>query len=427
MRASRLGAAIPRVTRPRDATRPRRTSLLPSAPGPFPRIHTLVRTGSLFHARRAIWLKHSHRHNRGLFTEAVPAWLMPPGIFFGLLLGLWTWKCFWIIVMQDKLLYLSWLPPFSRSEQISDYASACLPVRWTEHTIRSLDGTKLTVCQGYIPATSNHAREKQMVKKNPVIICYFQGNGGSTPLRLPLLSQVLKALATDTTSINPETSYVVVALSYRGYWTSSGRASQSGLEADAQAFLEWVAETFSPCQVVLWGHSLGSAVAAHSLVHRLSQQNGDIARTNTMNESLAPIRGLIMEAPISNIKGMLISLYPQKWLPYRYMWPFSWNNWCNFTNLERLASRSKRGDIARQSTVPRTMDRKNPPILILSAEKDEVIPPEVAEQLEYQGLSLDLNLRRQDIAGAMHTEIPFKLEGRNALVRFISSTTRQSQ
>ncbi|KAJ6150707.1 hypothetical protein N7470_007301 [Penicillium chermesinum] len=195
------------------------------------------------------------------------------------------------------------------------------------------------------------------------------------------------------------------------------RATQSGIEADAQAFLMHVSERFSPCQIVLWGHSLGAAVAASALLERLSQN-----ATHAREEDRAPIRGLIMEAPISNIKDMLISLYPQKWLPYRYLWPFSWNSWCNYTNLERLAAlRSQKVDQSRG--VPQTADCRVPPILILSPENDEVIPPTVAEQLEHQGKSLGLDVRRQNIRGAMHTEVPTKPEGKKALVEFIIRTT----
>ncbi|KAJ5248592.1 hypothetical protein N7468_000043 [Penicillium chermesinum] len=344
-----------------------------------------------------------NRFSRPLFTESLPPFLIPPAIFVGLLLSLWTWKCMWIIIMQNKLLYLSWLPPFSRSDKISEYESECRPVLWSEHTIRSLDNTKLALCQGYIPATPGHS--------------------SATPGQWWIDTSSITPAITGFESIRrcphfpDETSYTVAALSYRGYWTSSGRATQSGIEADAQAFLMHVSERFSPCQIVLWGHSLGAAVAASALLERLSQN-----ATHAREEDRAPIRGLIMEAPISNIKDMLISLYPQKWLPYRYLWPFSWNSWCNYTNLERLAAlRSQKVDQSRG--VPQTADCRVPPILILSPENDEVIPPTVAEQLEHQGKSLGLDVRRQNIRGAMHTEVPTKPEGKKALVEFIIRTT----
>ncbi|OQE17339.1 hypothetical protein PENSTE_c021G09859 [Penicillium steckii] len=370
------------------------------------------------------------RSSRTFFTETIPPVLLPPAIFTGLLLGLWTWKCFWIIVMQNKLLYLSWLPPFSRSDKISDYMSECKPVQWEEKRIKSLDGTELAICEGRISTTTNKERVSIRPKKKSVVICYFQGNGGSTPLRLPLLSQVLRTLRDSSTvpDRSSDIDYTIVALSYRGYWTSSGSATQSGIERDAQAFLRWVSASYSrqntELQIVLWGHSLGSAVASSALSKYLQMQSKE--RTPS-GDALPPISGLIMEAPISNIKDMLIALYPQKWLPYRYLWPFSWNTWCTATALEGLAG--WRSQAPRQA-----VDKVNngasgyqassvPPILILSAENDEVIPSHVAAQLEKKGHDLGLNISRKEVLGAMHTEGPTKHDGRKALVDFIRSYT----
>ncbi|KAE8333919.1 hypothetical protein BDV39DRAFT_188247 [Aspergillus sergii] len=189
------------------------------------------------------------------YEAPIPSLLVPPLIFVGLLLALWTWKCFWIVVLQDKLLYLSWLPPLARSEKIADYEAECRPVQWTEKQIRSLDGTKLA------------------------------GNGGSTPLRLPLLSQVLRTIKERSMSTplskssSDGTEFTIVALSYRGYWTSSGRATQSGIELDAQAFLDWVSETYTApdtdLEVILWGHSLGSAIASSATATYLSRHRGE--------------------------------------------------------------------------------------------------------------------------------------------------------
>ncbi|KAH2554611.1 hypothetical protein KXW97_003436 [Aspergillus fumigatus] len=358
--------------------------------------------------------------SRGVFTSAIPPVLIPPVIFVSLLLGLWTWKCFWIVVMQDKLLYISWLPPFARSEQISDYAGESRPVHWEERRIRSLDGTKLAVCEGRMPAPARSVAQKpraqaqahEPARKKLVVICYFQGNGGSTPMRLPLLSQFLRAIHSPTGDVD----YIVVSLSYRGYWKSSGRASQIGIELDAVAFLQWVAETYgsSPdadVQMVLWGHSLGTAIASSAAATYLTRQ------PTTRGPPAVPIAGMILEAPMSSTKDMLISLYPQKWLPYRYLWPFLWNNWSSAVALERMARWRD------QDRDPREHEHAVPPILLLSAEKDEVIPVYAAAELEQEGKKLGLNVDRLDVSGAMHTEIPIKAAGRQAMIDFIKRCT----
>jgi alpha-beta hydrolase superfamily lysophospholipase len=369
-------------------------------------------------------------------------------MFLGLLVGLWTWKCFWIIVMQNKLLYLTWLPPFTRSEVISDYAIECKPVLWEEKQIRSLDGTKLAVCEGRIPrkdmsnrdTLKHQTQEVQSSKKDKyVVICYFQGNGGSTPMRLPLLSQVLRAIS-ETSKSNPnatsghrETEYIMVALSYRGYWTSSGRATQSGIEMDAQACLNWVSKTYggprADLEIILWGHSLGAAVAASAVpkyIHRQYQEQLSPYARN--DQPLTPIARMILEAPTSSIKDMLISLYPQKWLPYRYLWPFSWNTWDIKASMKQIARwRDQDGDLKRdkpesQKSKPEAAEirsRSVPPILLLSAENDEVIPSYVPGQLEKQARSFGLSIQTKSVKGAMHTEAPLKPDGRKALVGFI--------
>ncbi|KAJ5513271.1 hypothetical protein N7463_002823 [Penicillium fimorum] len=382
---------------------------------------------------------------RHLMTDAIPSFAIPPLMFIGLLLGLWTWKCFWIIIMQNKLIYLSWLPPFTRSEVISDYEAECRPVRWEEKQIRSLDGTKLAVCEGYIPvphkdddsfskAGALQNKHQTPRRKKSVVICYFQGNGGSTPMRLPLLSHVLRAItetSRSTSSPIPDSEvsqYTIAALSYRGYWTSSGRATQSGIEMDAQAFLNWVSETYASLEtdleIVIWGHSLGAAVACSAVSTYIARQYEGQTSNTSSNKPLAPIAGLILEAPTSSIKDMLISLYPQKWLPYRYLWPFSWNTWDIKANMKQMATwRDQPGSqIANPETIPST-PRSLPAILLLSAEKDEMIPPYVPVQLEQHAKSLGLEIKRKDVLGAMHIEAPLKLDGRKAMAQFILNGT----
>ncbi|KAJ5159684.1 uncharacterized protein N7482_006688 [Penicillium canariense] len=382
-------------------------------------IHINTRKRPVLNQIRSTSWQRKSQQPRSLVTDSIPPILIPPAIFLGLLLGLWTWKCFWIVVLQNKLLYLSWLPPFSRSDKISEYEAECKPVQWKEKQIRSLDGTKLAVCEGQIPVEHSRKPVDPTTKIKSVVICYFQGNGGSTPLRLPLLSQVLRTISSmSKTTTSDETTFTIVALSYRGYWTSSGRPTQSGIELDAQAFLNWVSETYSSpetdLQVVLWGHSLGSSIASSALSTYLSHRGAERATDGT---KLAPISGLIMEAPTSNIKDMLISLYPQRWLPYRYLWPFSWNTWCNATALARLAD--WQDQVSHNNHPPPSI----PPIFILSAEKDEVIPSYVAGELEQKARDLGLVVSRKEVLGAMHTEGPMKADGREALVRFILENT----
>jgi predicted esterase len=64
-----------------------------------------------------------------------------------------------------------------------------------------------------------------------------------------------------------------------------------------------------------------------------------------------------------------------------------------------------------------------PPILLLSAKKDEVIPAYAGAELEQEGKRLGLKVDRLDVSGAMHTEIPIKATGRQAMMDFIKKCT----
>jgi uncharacterized protein len=86
--------------------------------------------------------------------------------------------------------------------------------------------------------------------------------------------------------------YGVVLAAYRGYSGNPGNPSEDGLMADARAILAGV-----PKPVVLWGHSLGSGVAAHMA-------------------SEARASALILESPYTSIPDVAarrFPIYPVRW------------------------------------------------------------------------------------------------------------------
>lgn len=158
-----------------------------------------------------------------------------------------------------SIIYMPYMPPFARREKLTDYTSACKPVEWAERHICSQDGTDIALAVGSIPVKSEYS-------VMDTVIVYFQGNGGSTPARLPLLSSMLKLLQAQT--VQQLARYTVVALSYRGYWTSRGRASERGIKMDAAGTLAYVAANFPGANVFLWGQSIGAGVACAALADR---------------------------------------------------------------------------------------------------------------------------------------------------------------
>lgn len=322
------------------------------------------------------------------------------------------------------------MPPFARRERIEDYRAECEPVGWREERVMSADGVELALAVGGIEGWDRSAGKGQQKQRRHVVVVYFQGyirglrlamykidsanvmysNGSSIPPRLPGLSLVLKNLQASNSS-NDTPMYTVVAPSYRGFWTSRGRPSERGIMLDAAAALDWVSQTFpSDSAVVLWGQSLGAAVAATAVAARLQNkiQHEAVIETRYAKKLLedgvrsVEIKGLLLETPFTSIRAMIVAIYPQKWLPYRYLHPFLWNHW---------DSKKAIAQIAQSGFKPMT--------LILQAGGDELVPESHGYALERECEAGDINVERVVVKGALHHEVLAKPKGRQAVVSFL--------
>lgn len=245
-----------------------------------------------------------------------------------------------------------------------------------------------------------------------VLIWIIYRNGASIPPRLPALTSILRSLNASRTS----TTYTILALSYRGFWTSSGRASEAGIKLDAAAALSWAMEKFHSSTIgcekdvrfVLWGQSLGAGVAADAAA----------ALTNRLDTSRGikgmKIDGLLFETPFVSVKAMLLTLYPQQWLPYRYLGPFLRNHWDSREALQRLAG-TQREDTKLRGSENDHLTK----ILILQAGKDELVPASQGLELEACARALKLDLQRIEVKGALHNEVSMKASGKAAIVQFL--------
>ncbi|RIA99510.1 Alpha/Beta hydrolase protein [Glomus cerebriforme] len=161
-------------------------------------------------------------------------------------------------------------------------------------------------------------------------------NAGNTLLRLPLFSRLLLSSTNSISNLN------IAAISYRGYWLSTGSPSEYGLQKDAIATYEFVRKLFPKNPLYLYGHSLGGAVALY------------LASQPSIQKDLS---GIIIENTFTSIKDMVITIYPQNWLPYKYLvrLPFVlWNKWENSRVIQEITT----------------------PMLFLSSRNDEIIPRE---------------------------------------------------
>ena len=90
----------------------------------------------------------------------------------------------------------------------------------------------------------------------------------------------------------------IVAVDYRGYGESEGRPTESGLYIDARAAYEFLRDSLGApaSRIVIYGHSLGSAVAV------------ELASTVVAG-------GLIVEGGFTSVPDLGAEIYP--WLPVR--------------------------------------------------------------------------------------------------------------
>lgn len=88
----------------------------------------------------------------------------------------------------------------------------------------------------------------------------------------------------------------IVVFHYRGYPPSEGQPSEAALYADALLVHDWAVRRLTPPRVVVFGASLGSAVAAHLAAHR-------------------SLDGLVLVTPFDSIEAIAAERY--FWAPVR--------------------------------------------------------------------------------------------------------------
>ncbi len=155
------------------------------------------------------------------------------------------------------------------------------------------------------------------------VVLYFQGNAGGLDLRVGRFAW----LVADGTGL--------LALCYRGYGGSSGTPSEQGLIRDALAAYEFVAARYAAKRIVLWGESLGTAVAVALAAER-------------------EVGGVILDAPFTSAADVGAAAY--RFIPVR-----------------RLIKDAFHSD--------RRIGRVTAPLLVLHGERDRVVPIRFGEKL----------------------------------------------
>jgi abhydrolase domain-containing protein 12 len=139
---------------------------------------------------------------------------------------------------------------------------------------------------------SLEARIPLAIKARPTVL-FFHGNAATRAA--PYRVQYYKAFSSRLHAN-------VLAIDYRGFGDSEGVPSESGLAADAHAAWDWlISNGANPENILIVGHSLGSAVAA-----KLSVDLADQGVT---------FKGLVLMSPFSSIRTLLEAYHFFGFLP----------------------------------------------------------------------------------------------------------------
>ncbi|MEW6110383.1 MAG: alpha/beta hydrolase [Nitrospirota bacterium] len=157
-------------------------------------------------------------------------------IFLGLLLGYLALIVF-VYIKQDGMVYYP--------DRNLDCSPEDIGLEFEEIIIRTRDGVSISAW--YIPAGS---------ERGTVLFCH--GNAGNISHRL------------DSIRIFHDLNLSVLIFDYRGYGKSGGSPTEMGTYLDAEAAWEFLVNVkcVRPENVILFGRSLGGAVAAETALRR---------------------------------------------------------------------------------------------------------------------------------------------------------------
>ncbi len=208
------------------------------------------------------------------------------------------------LIFEEKLIYF----PYRAHEM----TPADLGLAFEEVTLQTGDGVRL---HGWFLPVRDARRT--------VLVCH--GNAGNISHRLDrvLLLQAKLGLS-------------VFLFDYRGYGKSEGSPNEEGTYSDGRAAYQYLADRgLAPDQIVLFGESLGAAIAVQLALER-------------------PAAALVLEAPFSSIRDMAAAAYP-------------------FLPLGRLV-RTRYDNLAKIPSI-------EVPLLILHGTRDRIVPFAQGESL----------------------------------------------
>lgn len=228
-----------------------------------------------------------------MFWNSLISVLLVPALFYGGLV-------LYVYVTQARLLYFPNLPG---RELLTSPAAIGLDYE----TVKITTADRITLDGWFVPASPAKG-----------VILFLHGNGGNISHRL------------DSLRIFNNLGFSTLIIDYRGYGRSQGKPSEQGTYLDAEAAWRYLTEVRNvrERQIVIFGRSLGGAVAAH-----LAAQ--------------ATPKALVLESVFTSVPDLGAELYP--WLPVRLLSRFDYN-------------------------VAERLRKISCPVLIVHSPDDEIIP-----------------------------------------------------
>lgn len=193
--------------------------------------------------------------------QSVVTFLLSAGALYGVLVAL-------VYVFQGRLLYLPNIGGRDLAATPADIGLEFEDVRFTTRDGVSLHGW-------LVPAPS---------AAGALLFCH--GNAGNISHRL------------DSIRIFHDLGLSVFIFDFRGYGLSEGRPTEEGTYRDAEAAWNYLARRFPDDRIVVYGHSLGAAIAAHvARVRRpaaliLESSFASVAEVASQHYRFLPVRWL---------------------------------------------------------------------------------------------------------------------------------------
>jgi uncharacterized protein len=165
----------------------------------------------------------------------------------------------------------------------------------------------------------------------------------------------------------PDEGFNVLVLDYRGYGKSAGAPSLAGAQLDIDAALRTLLERreVDPKRVVLFGQSLGGALALYYAAHGPRRD---------------ALRAVIADSAFSDYRAIV----REKLADFFLTWPFQW-----------LPALTVDNDYSPLASVASVSPR---PLLLIHGQRDTIVPPEHSERL-YAAAAQPKELWRLPAAG----------------------------